>query len=151
MANNFKTLLKPYVYVIGSLRNAKIPGVAEELRLRLGWDVFDDWFAAGPTADDHWRDYEQSRGHTFQQALQGFSGQHVFMFDRAHLARASHVVLVLPAGKSGHLELGWALGRGAKGYILLDDQPERFDVMYAFADGVHGTLDAIVDAIQKES
>ncbi len=40
------------VYVIGSLRNPKIANVAETLRQRLGVEVFDDWLAAGPEADD---------------------------------------------------------------------------------------------------
>ena len=43
-------------------------------------------------------------------------------------------VLVLPAGKSGHLELGYMIGSGKRGYILFDDDVEdcRWDVMYQF-------------------
>ena len=35
------------VYLIGSLRNPKVPKIAEKIRA-LGFEVFDDWFAAGP-------------------------------------------------------------------------------------------------------
>ena len=41
----------------------------------------------------------------------------------------------MPAGKSAHLELGWVIGKGKKGFIVLDN-PDRWDVMYLFADGV---------------
>lgn len=134
------------IYLIGSLRNPRVPEVAKELRT-YGFSVFDDWYAAGPTADDSWRDYEQARGHTFKQALKGYAARHVFSFDRHHLDRATTVVLVLPAGKSGHAEFGWACGRGTKGYILLDGEPERFDVMYQFAHEVFTDLGQLVNQI----
>jgi len=135
------------VYVIGSLRNPRVTQVAEAIRA-LGHDVFDDWFAAGPEADDYWQRYEQARGHTFKEALKGRAAQNVYWFDRNNLTRADVGVLVLPAGKSGHLELGWMLGKGMKGYILLDGEPERFDVMYAFANGVFNTLDELLEVLR---
>ena len=135
------------IYLIGSLRNPEVPRIAAKLR-DAELEVFDDWYAAGPEADDKWRDYERERGRTYRQALNGYAARHVFDFDRHHLERASAVVLVLPAGKSGHLELGWALGQGKKGYILLDS-PERWDVMYQFADGVFETVDELVAALDN--
>jgi hypothetical protein len=39
----------------------------------------------------------------------------------------------MPAGKSGHLELGYMLGQGKRGYVLFDKEPERWDIMYQFA------------------
>jgi len=136
------------IYVIGSLRNPKVPEIAERLRA-LGHDVFDDWFAAGPEADDYWQKYEQGRGHTLAQALKGRAAQNVYWFDRNNLTRADVGVLVLPAGKSGHLELGWMLGKGMKGYILLDREPERFDVMYAFANGVFTEIEELEVALGR--
>lgn len=136
------------IYLIGSLRNPKIPEIANRMRI-AGHEVFDDWYAAGPEADDYWRDYEKGRGNNFTQALRGHSARHVFDFDKTHLSRADAVVLALPAGKSGHLELGWALGKGKRGYILLEEEdPERFDVMYQFADGVFGNLDQLLFELQ---
>jgi hypothetical protein len=120
------------LYLIGSLRTDTVREFANELR-ELGFDVFDDWHAAGKTADDIWRDYEKQRGHTYLEALQGYHAKHVFALDYKHLSEADVAVLLLPAGKSGHLELGWHLPK--PGYILLDD-PERWDVMYQFATGV---------------
>lgn len=129
------------VYLIGSLRNRKIPEMAQQIR-KLGFDVFDDWFAAGPEADDKWRDYEKARGHTYREALKGFAADHVYQFDKKHLKECDIAILYLPAGKSGHLELGYVRGMAEyadkKAYIVLD-KPRRWDVMYLFAHGVfHG-------------
>ncbi len=99
-------------------------------------EIFDDWFSAGFEADDMWRDYEKGKGHDFQAALQGHAAKHVFQFDKHHLDTCDVAVLVLPAGKSGHLELGYVAGKGKPTAILLDSDPDRFDVMYQFADRV---------------
>ena len=136
------------IYLIGSLRNPEIPKLAERLRASLNEEVFDDWFAAGPEADDKWRDYERHRGHSFVDALSGYAARHVFAFDKYHLERADKVVLALPAGKSGHLELGWALGRGTPGYILTNE-PERFDVMYQFATGVYDKEGDLIESLRS--
>ncbi len=123
------------IYLIGSLRNPAIPEIARQLRVE-GFDVFDDWYAAGPEADDYWQKYEQNRNHSYEQALSGYAAQHVYQFDKRHLDRCDIGILALPAGKSGHLELGYMIGTGKPGLILLDKEPERFDVMYNFATGI---------------
>jgi len=135
------------IYLIGSLRNPEVPLYAKALR-EAGHEVFDDWFAAGPEADDYWRDYEIQRGHSFIQALDGYAANHVFEFDKHHINRADAAVLVLPAGKSGHLELGYAIGLGKLGYILLDNNPERYDVMYRFATKVVPSIEELIQCLQ---
>jgi hypothetical protein len=135
-------MTKPVLYLIGSLRNPTIPGIANRLRA-IGYDVFDDWHAAGPTADDEWKRYETERGRTYQQALMGHAAQHVFEFDLYHLNRCDLAVLVLPAGRSGHLELGYVIGEGKPAYVLMDN-PDRWDVMYQFATNVFFDVDELV-------
>lgn len=138
------------VYLIGSLRNPDIPVIASQLR-KTGHEVVDDWFAAGPEADDKWRNYEKARGRTYPQALrEGLAADHVFRFDLFHVERADAGVLVSPCGKSGFLELGYMLGRGKKGYILLDS-PDRWDVMFKFATNVYTSLDELVGALNGGS
>lgn len=46
---------------------------------------------------------------------------------------ADTFVLVLPCGRSAHLELGWAVGAGKRTAILLDD-PCTPDLMYRMVD-----------------
>lgn len=125
------------LYLIGSLRNPTVPDLARRIRA-LGHDVFDDWFAAGPEADDHWQNYEMARGRTYAQALNGHAARHVFAYDREHLDAADGAVLLLPAGKSGHLEFGYIIGQRKPGFILQAGEGEaaRWDVMYRFATAV---------------
>jgi hypothetical protein len=135
------------IYLIGSLRNPLVPEVGRRLR-DAGYDVFDDWFAAGPTADDCWQAYENSKGTHFTDALYGHAAQHVFKFDLEHLTRCDAAVLILPAGKSGHLELGFMAGSGKPTFILFDKEPDRYDVMYNFASMVYTDINKMIDGLQ---
>lgn len=134
---------KTYIYLIGALKNPEIPKLAAKLR-REGFEVWDDWHAAGEHADEEWQKYEQARGRTFQQALAGIHAQDVFYFDKSHLSLADKAVLVCPAGKSGHLELGYFVGTGKPGFILLDKEPDRYDIMPNFADLVCPSYDELL-------
>lgn len=122
------------LYLIGSLRNPKVPELAVRLRKEFpNVEVFDDWYAAGPEADDFWKTYEQGRGRDYVSSLGGRAAKHVFDFDRSNLDRSTHALLVLPAGKSGHMEIMYAqYGTGAKTAIMLDTEDVRWDVMYQF-------------------
>ena len=131
------------IYIVGSLRNPNIPKVASTLR-DYNLEVFDDWYAAGPEADDHWRTYELNRGRTYEEALAGRAATNTFRYDQRNLDRCDACVLVLPAGKSGHLELGYFIGCGKPGYILLDADYDRWDVMYRFATKVVRTPDQLI-------
>lgn len=137
------------IYLIGSLRNPEIPGIADQIQNLVGVSVFADWFAAGPEADDYWKRYEEARGWSYQDALRRPAAKNVFEFDKRHLEAASAVVLALPAGKSGHMELGWCLGKGKPGFILLDN-PDRWDVMYQFANGVTDDIEQLCDMLNGE-
>ena len=136
------------IYLIGSLRNPEVPKIANKLE-EYGFDIFADWYAAGETADDSWRDYEKARGRTYLEALNGYAAKNVFEFDKRHLERSEAVILVAPAGKSGHLELGWALGKGKPGYYLLDN-PDRWDVMLQFCSLVTDKLEDIVEDLRPK-
>lgn len=133
-------------YLIGSLRNREASEIANRLRSE-GIKIFDSWYAASENADDCWRDYEKAKGLTYKQALADYAAQHIFHFDKFHIDRCDGGILVLPAGKSGHLELGYILGQGKPGHILLDSS-ERWDVMYNFATGVHMTVKELLEALR---
>lgn len=142
------------LYLIGSLRNRAIPALAARLRKsRPEFEIFDDWFAAGPEADDWWKTYEQGRGRTYQEALNGYAARHVFDFDKHHLDTCTHAVLVLPAGKSGHMEIMYAkYGASAKTAILLEpDFDGRFDLMYRFIDAVLESPEELEDWLKDDS
>ncbi len=137
------------IYIIGSLRNPEIPSLANDLE-KLGLDVFADWHAGGPECDDYWKKYEQARGRSYGEALNGYMAKHVFEFDKLHLDRTDGVVLLAPAGKSGHLELGYTIGKGKPGFILYPEEPsERWEVMTQFATGVFFDRQKFLDHIKS--
>ena len=133
------------IYLIGSLRNKKIPEIATALR-ELRFNVFDDWFAAGPEADDWWKTYSEARGQTYAEALEDYAAKHVFDFDKHHLDRCDGAVLVYPAGRSCGIEFGYFIGTGKPGWVLLDS-PDRWDVMVQFARGWHFDIETLGKAM----
>jgi hypothetical protein len=138
---------KPCIYIIGSLRNKNIPTVGNAVRA-AGFEAFDDWWGTGEKADDHWFEYEKIRGRSFVEALAGRAAQNTFALDRDNILRSEGVIMVMPAGRSGHIEFGWAARGGVPAVILLEEEPERYDVMYNFATLV--TYD-VQDAIEHIS
>ncbi len=137
------------IYLIGSLRNPHVPELAKRIRT-YGHEVFDDWFAGGPTADDHWRDYHKNRGQTFSEAMECPMAQHIFDFDKYWLDWADTAILLSPAGKSGHLEAGYMVGRG-KDVVALVDDPDRWDVMYKFLNKVFSRENDLIEYINSIS
>lgn len=131
------------IYLVGSMRNPEIPRIAGVLRGK-GFDVFDDWYSPGPDTDDYWQAYERERGRNFAEALEGAHAKDVFEFDLDHLKRADTVVMVLPAGKSAHMEIGWAVGQGKQTFILMPGEPERYDIMYRFVNHVVMSLEELI-------
>jgi hypothetical protein len=67
------------------------------------------------------------------RAVEGFDAD----FDA--MQRADAFVLVLPCGKSAHLELGWAVGVGKRTAVLLGDEVEP-ELMYRMVDYLAPTL-----------
>ena len=127
------------LYLIGSLRNPEVPKIGNFLRA-LGFEVFDDWYGAGEIADDSWQKYEQGRGRSYGDALKSYASRHIVELDYTHLKRCDAAVLVMPAGKSGHMELGFVMGQGKPGFVLFDGPPERWDQMYGITQRVGGNV-----------
>jgi len=135
-------------YIIGSLRNPAVVPFANRLQA-AGYEAFADWISPGPDADDYLRDYAKARGLDYKQTLQTFAARHIFEFDLHHLERCDAAVMLMPAGKSGHLELGFVRGLGKPGYIIFDKEPERIDVMYQFATELFFTQDEFFGMLDK--
>ena len=136
------------IYLIGALKNWDIVTLANELE-HAGFDVFADWITPGPEADTYLLKYAKLRGWSYKQALNSSAATHVFEFDKYHIDRCDIVVMVMPAGKSGHLELGYARGCGKPGYILFDKEPERFDVMYKFATDIFFDKAKLIEELRR--
>ena len=140
------------IYLIGALKNPCIPEMAVELSACDRHEVFADWYSPGPEADSYWRQYEAERGRGFLDAINGPHARHVFDFDKKWLDWAEVAVMALPAGRSAHLELGYMVGRGKPTAILLDNSdPDRWDVMYRFADLITSKIDTLRTWLEEMS
>lgn len=132
------------IYIIGSLRNPEVMEV-DKLLSSVGLETFSEWFSAGPEADDFLRDYFRAKGYNYSQVLQSYAAKNIFRFDKDHLDRCDAAILVMPGGKSAHLELGYVVGKGKPGYILMDKEPERVDIMHQFATEVFMNKEEMLD------
>ena len=136
------------VYLMGSMRNPRVQDIATRLRLK-GFDVFDDWQSPGPEADDHWQAYERARGRSYKEALYGVHATTVFELDKKHLDEADIAVMIMPCGKSAHLEAGWK-AKTHPVYILFDEEPERYDIMYRFATDIFFDEEELLQVLSLE-
>ena len=140
--------MSKHIYLIASLRNEGVPALANKIEAETGHTVFDSWFSPGPEADDYWRTYEKARGRTYEQAMDSYAATHVFEFDKSHIDRCDAGLLLLPAGKSCHLELGYILGQGKPGFIYFPEEPERWDVMYKFSTALLFSEDKLMETLR---
>jgi len=74
--------------------------------------------------------------------------QKAFAEDKKFLDWCDCCILVLPAGKSSHLEAGYAKGCGKKLIIYQAEFPcGEFDVMYGFADLITDDINILLEFI----
>jgi hypothetical protein len=126
-----------YVYVASSWRNPLHTAVCAALR-SVDIDHYDFKDAEG----FHWSEVILSHlpGSNnavamtdYLTAMQNPRAQEGFQRDMEHLVEADCVILVLPAGRSSHLEMGYAVGEGKRTAVLLED-PVVPDLMYGMVD-----------------
>ena len=123
------------IYVASSWRNTVQPLVVATLRA-AGHEVYD---FRNPRAGDtgfHWSEidpeWKQWSPRRFREALDHDIAQDGFMSDFTAMRWADACVLVLPCGRSAHLEAGWFVGAGKPLAILLDEGSEP-ELMYRMA------------------
>lgn len=141
------------IYVASSWRNERQPEVVDTLR-DAGHEVYD---FRNPTDGDHGFSWAQIDGRPKHLAAKGTDwvpaadyqrmvshelAAEGFAKDLAAMKWADTFVMVLPCGKSAHLELGWACGQGKRTAILLED-PVEPELMYLTADVMSPSLWAI--------
>tara|TARA_R110000868_G_scaffold102049_4_gene280975 strand:+ start:434 stop:901 length:468 start_codon:yes stop_codon:yes gene_type:complete len=123
------------VYVASSWRNKDQPIVVQALR-RNGHEVYDfkDPEDNGGTGF-HWSDLDEnwenwSPDEYRRQLLNSPVAAHGYLRDMRGMEWADTCVLVLPCGRSAHLEAGWFKGRGKRLIVLLEDmEPELMALM----------------------
>lgn len=133
------------VYVATSWRNPIQPEVVKALQGE-GHDVYDFRNPKPGDTGFHWSeidpDWKQWTPEQFAEALNHPIAKAGFLTDMMALEYADACVLVMPCGRSAHLEMGYAIGTGKLTIILSSDgEPE---LMYKMAGNfVHSIEDVV--------
>jgi hypothetical protein len=134
------------IYVASSWRNLYQPTVVTALR-QEGYEVYD---FRNPAPDDdgfHWAEidpaWESWTPEQYRQALQHSLAQLGFAQDKLALQMADVTVLVLPCGRSSHVELGYAKGLGQRTAVLMLERCEA-ELMYLLCDHISLSMNELV-------
>lgn len=142
------------IYVASSWRNDFQPTVVRELR-DAGHEVYD---FKNPTWNDngfHWSeidgDWQAWSFAEYLNALTNPLAEAGFKSDMDALEWCDACVLVLPCGRSAHLELGWCVGTQRKTCVLHQSahsiEPE---LMAKMCDAQFNTIAAVIGWLSKE-
>jgi hypothetical protein len=139
-----------YLYVASSWRNQHYPLVLKMVRgagAAAGADepdygVYDFRAANGGFSwrevDEDWQAWSLN---AYRAALTHPAAERGWANDKGALDAATALLLVGPCGRSAHLELGYAAGRGIPTAIYLPEQQEP-ELMYRLADEI------LIDAVE---
>lgn len=140
------------IYVASSWRNPIQQDVVQLLR-KAGHDVYDFRNPAPGNSGFAWsevnKDWLQWTPEQFISDL--YSGnpsvERGFRFDKEALDWADTCVLVLPCGRSAHLEAGYSAGQGKETLFFL--HPDKFEpeLMYLLGDGCFTDYHALLSAL----
>ncbi len=138
------------IYLASSWKNKeKVRELAESLRAALGFIEVDDF--TDPSLgrfvfswDELEDEYKNIPGKVVPSSsyanaikfLEDDRAQKAFVEDVSRIDWADVLILILPCGKSAHMELGYAAANGKKIIVYAPDGFKREDceVMYGFAD-----------------
>jgi len=116
-----------YVYVASSWRNPIQPAVCAVLKA-AGIDHYDFRNPAPGVSGFAWSeidpDWQNWTAEQYVKALDDPIAAEGYRLDFDAMQKADTFVLVLPCGRSAHLELGWAVGAGKRTAILTRDGEE---------------------------
>jgi hypothetical protein len=129
------------IYVASSWRNSRQPDVCAFLRSQ-GHEVYDfrnpapgNIGFAWSSIDPEWENWSSME---FRQALAHPIAQEGFGFDFRAMEWADQCVLVLPCGRSAHLEAGWFTGKD-KPLTIYSPTNNEPELMYLLA-GTHTAI-----------
>lgn len=138
------------IYVASSWKNGLYDDVVARLR-SAGHSVYDfrasatafDWRACA--TEDQLRDPRRFR----DEVLTNRVAVDAFESDIGALRAADATVLVLPCGRSAHLELGFAVARGQRTIVLLDKPLSEPDLMYLAVGKLAVSLNEVVETLRE--
>ena len=139
------------VYIASSWRNEQQPEVVRIFK-QHGHDVYDFRDEKTGSFVFHWTQvdpcWESWSAEFFSTHLDHELCKQGFCADFGGMAWADVCVLLLPCGRSAHLEAGWFVGQGKQLHIVLDEKPEP-ELMYRMATGIWTSAGTLAKALNK--
>lgn len=128
------------IYVASSWRNSIQPGIVQALRA-AGHEVYDFRNPAPGQKGFAWRDCGGEAATegpgtgarsipSYLEAIRSDRAAEGFRYDKSAMDWADTCVLVLPCGRSAHLEAGFMAGEGKDTYVLLHEDKFEPELMY---------------------
>ena len=145
------------IYLASSWKNEKLVFIVAEFFRYRGHEV--DAFVDTSTGrySFHWTEMLSSSDKSKSELnaitfLDDKRSQKAFREDKKWLDWCDVCILILPSGRSAHLEAGYAKGQGKVLVIYshMEFPPGEFDVMYGFADLLSIDLEEIEEFFNKE-
>lgn len=143
--------LKLKIYIASSWKNAKGVRVLAELLAKEGMEVYDFTdetkhfsFNLNMMPNHSEMDYMDVLMYV-PESLKAFK------VDRGGLDWANVVIMLLPCGRSSHLEFGYGVGKGHICMIYGDLPLGEYEVMYHFADNVFhkNDVESMIEHLKK--
>ena len=136
------------LYTASSWRNEKYPLVVDQLK-REGHDIYNfrdvnSWFK-WEQIDEDWEYWSNGQ---FVHALSHPLSKKAFNADFSGMEWADACVLIMPCGKSAHIEAGYMKGKGKPLYILLDGGMTRAELTYSIADGIFVNVSQLLERLK---
>jgi len=139
------------IYVASSWRNEIQPNVVAVLRA-AGHDVYDFKNPAPGNNGFHWSeihpDWQRWDAAEFRNSLNHPIANKGFSHDWNAMLAADACVMVMPCGRSAHIEAGYFVGAGKKLVILLADSGEP-ELMYKMATRVAVDMGEVLQALHS--
>ena len=146
------------IYIASSWKNQKAVIELAEYLERYGFEVDAFCRANDKRYVFHWSelvdDEDELANYDAIEMLADTRTQRAFKEDRRWLDWSDCVIMLMPCGRSSHLEAGYAKGQGKLLYIYGAFPKGEFDVMYGFANGLYRSeqIDKMVNVLlQRQS
>ena len=141
------------IYLASSWRNINHPAAVHMLR-NAGHEVYDfrhppggiDGGFSWSKIDPEWDAWSAS---IYREKLKLSLAQQGFHSDFDGMKWADVGILLLPCGRSAHLELGWMAGAGKQTIIWTCDGQEP-ELMALLADEICISLDEVIESLKHE-
>ncbi len=135
------------IYVASSWRNTRQPAVVQSLRGE-GHEIYDFRNPKGDEGGFHWSHMDPTwQTWTPQQDFENLTTSKVaaygYQCDMGAMEWADACLLVMPCGRSAHLELGYMAGRGKTTAVLVENDFEP-ELMYLMVDEFFTDLDDLL-------